>query len=258
MHACRCRLAGRHLAAVPTLLTTRPPPRPPLAPPVVQQHEKVRWEEQRKSMQQDSQQKAQLAQYQVWRAGRRRPGMRVQGGGRVQERVAGGTACGQRAHVPTVPPRLGRCQSSEPNHVALRCREHLLQDELARKRMETEHEKNRQRNMELVALQVGRSGARGAGGGGGCGGEQGAGACPTGTRQACTAVVAWRCRSALPCLAGTPLAQPRVLLLAPVRVPLQEESGKRAEAEKAAIAAQIEAERRATEKYKAQVLLQYQ
>ncbi|PSC70197.1 ATPase family AAA domain-containing 3-B [Micractinium conductrix] len=59
------------------------------------------------------------------------------------------------------------------------------QDELARKRMETEHEKNRQRNMELVALQ--------------------------------------------------------------------EESGKRAEAEKAAIAAQIEAERRATEKYKAQL-----
>lgn len=34
-------------------------------PAWLQQHEKVRWEEQRKSMQQDSQQKAQLAQYQV-------------------------------------------------------------------------------------------------------------------------------------------------------------------------------------------------
>ncbi|KAL4854855.1 ATPase family AAA domain-containing protein 3 [Chlorella vulgaris] len=54
------------------------------------EHEKVRWEEQRKAMQQDSQQKAQLAQY---------------------------------------------------------------QDELARKRMETEHEKQRQRNAELVSMQ---------------------------------------------------------------------------------------------------------
>ena len=73
------------------MLTTRA--RPPAAPAhrPAQQHEKVRWEEQRKSMQQDSQQKAQLAQY---------------------------------------------------------------QDELARKRMETEHEKQRQRNVELVALQV--------------------------------------------------------------------------------------------------------
>jgi len=34
-------------------------------PLLLQQHEKIRWEEQRKSMQQDAQQKAQLAQYQV-------------------------------------------------------------------------------------------------------------------------------------------------------------------------------------------------
>jgi len=60
-----------------------------------------------------------------------------------------------------------------------------LQDELARKRMETEHEKQRVRNVELVQLQ--------------------------------------------------------------------EEAGRRQEQEKAAIAQQIEAERRATEKYKAQV-----
>jgi hypothetical protein len=60
-------------------------------PAALQEHEKVRWEEQRKAMQQDSQQKAQLAQY---------------------------------------------------------------QDELARKRMETEHEKQRQRNAELVSMQV--------------------------------------------------------------------------------------------------------
>ncbi|KAL4421615.1 hypothetical protein ABPG75_010906 [Micractinium tetrahymenae] len=59
------------------------------------------------------------------------------------------------------------------------------QDELARKRMETEHEKQRLRNLELVQLQ--------------------------------------------------------------------EEAGKRTEQEKAAIAAQIEAERRATEKYKAEL-----
>ncbi|KAL4450227.1 hypothetical protein ABPG77_010896 [Micractinium sp. CCAP 211/92] len=59
------------------------------------------------------------------------------------------------------------------------------QDELARKRMETEHEKQRLRNLELVQLQ--------------------------------------------------------------------EEAGRRAEQEKAAIAAQIEAERRATEKYKAEL-----
>ena len=86
------------------------------------QHEKVRWEEQRKAMQQDAQQKAELARY---------------------------------------------------------------QDDLARKRAEAEHEKQRQRNVELVSLQ--------------------------------------------------------------------EESSKRQEQERAAIAAQIEAERRATEKYKSEL-----
>lgn len=84
------------------------------------EHERVRWEEQRKAMQQDSQAKAQLAQY---------------------------------------------------------------NDELARKRAEAEHEKQRVRNVELVRLQ--------------------------------------------------------------------EESSRRQEEQKAAIAAQVEGERRATEKYKA-------
>lgn len=56
----------------------------------VQETEKVRWEEQRKSMQQDAQAKAQVAQY---------------------------------------------------------------EDELARKRNDAEHHKNRERNQELVALQ---------------------------------------------------------------------------------------------------------
>ena len=56
----------------------------------LQETEKVRWEEQRKSMQLDSQTKAQLAQY---------------------------------------------------------------EDELARKRNEAEHQKNRERNQELVAMQ---------------------------------------------------------------------------------------------------------
>ena len=56
----------------------------------MQETEKVRWEEQRKSMQQDAQTKAQLAQY---------------------------------------------------------------EDELARKRNDAEHHKNRERNQELVALQ---------------------------------------------------------------------------------------------------------
>ena len=56
----------------------------------VQETEKVRWEEQRKAMQQDAQAKAQIAQY---------------------------------------------------------------EDELARKRNDSEHHKNRERNQELVALQ---------------------------------------------------------------------------------------------------------
>ena len=84
------------------------------------EHEKVKWDEQRKAMQQDAQTKAQLAQY---------------------------------------------------------------NDELARKRAEAEHEKQRQRNMEMVKFQ--------------------------------------------------------------------EESARRQEEQKAAVAAQIEAERRATEKYRA-------
>ena len=88
--------------------------------PFFQEHERIKWEEQRKAMQQDAQTKAQLAQY---------------------------------------------------------------NDELARKRAEAEHEKQRQRNAELVKFQ--------------------------------------------------------------------EESSRRQEEQKAAIAAQIEAERRATEKYKA-------
>lgn len=91
------------------------------------EHEKVRWEEQRKAMQQDAQTKAELARY---------------------------------------------------------------QDELARKRAEAEHEKQRGRNAELVSMQ--------------------------------------------------------------------EESARRQEAERQRIAAQIEAERRATEKYKAELEKQVQ
>ena len=78
--------------------TSWPHPAHPARPPPCcsQAHERVKWEEQRKAMQQDAQQKAQLAQY---------------------------------------------------------------QDELARKRAESEHEKQRVRNVELVQLQV-REGAR--------------------------------------------------------------------------------------------------
>lgn len=60
-----CLLARQPLQSGPLTFLTDPSLAPSPAPSWVQQHERVRWEEQRKSMQQDAQQKAQLAQYQV-------------------------------------------------------------------------------------------------------------------------------------------------------------------------------------------------
>jgi hypothetical protein len=89
-----CQYCQPQTHMLPLLAGTAPGGSPPITPPppaALQAHERVKWEEQRKAMQQDAQQKAQLAQY---------------------------------------------------------------QDELARKRAESEHEKQRVRNVELVQLQV--------------------------------------------------------------------------------------------------------
>ena len=67
----KCRLSCLRTVASANHLCrpSYPPPAPslPRIAPHPQQQEKVRWEEQRRSMQQDAQQKAQLAQYQVRR-----------------------------------------------------------------------------------------------------------------------------------------------------------------------------------------------
>lgn len=131
------------------------------------------------------------------------------------------------------------------------------QDELARKRMETEHEKQRQRNAELVSMQV-RAASWGP--------RNGVQRTTTSALLLALAepwldVPSWlvcccgcvQSFGGLPPLAPAHLHTSRVAAarsLSPISL-LQEESGKRTEMEKAAIAQQIEAERRATEKYKA-------
>jgi hypothetical protein len=158
----------------------------PTRPMHLQERERVRWEEQRKAMQQEAQTKAELARY---------------------------------------------------------------NDELARKRGEAEHEKQRVRNRELVSMQV-------------CDG------CPCRGRGLCAGAVC----IGPPCTmggyaGGVRARKPREFLSAtlpshltrshliattffPTDTSLQEESTQRQEEQKQQIAAQIEAERRATERYK--------
>lgn len=132
-------------------------PAPPRLCP--QQQEKVRWEEQRRSMQQDAQQKAQLAQYQVspllgwcrqcwWHVGCAGGG--AAGGSGPLGLAAGCTtsSCTRAAMELAIKPTTRH--TSEPY-----CRAQLSwceQDELARKRLDVEHDKQRQRQVRLTAL----------------------------------------------------------------------------------------------------------
>ena len=115
-------------------------------------------------MQQDSQQKAQLAQYQV--------GARAGGGSTAAWRCVGcgppGGALGVRARGllrPRAPPLraagleapAGLCAPSPPI-LTTSLHSGRPQDELARKRLEVEHDKRRQEAAELVRMQVGAAG----------------------------------------------------------------------------------------------------
>ena len=120
-------------------------------------------------------------------------------------------------------PGLGA--ESTANDTALPTSSTQYNDELARKRMASEQEELRRRNAELVTMQVGGTAAQPA------------------IPARCTSAPRPRCST----LTAGPRASP------PRLHPPQEESSRRQEEEKARIAAQMEAERRATERYKAEL-----
>ena len=197
----------------------------------------MRWEEQRKAMQQDAQTKAELARYQVCGEGK----------GWVGEgRARGGSLPRLAAHL------VNRHTHQSPPLPLLRA-----QDELARRRAEGEHEKQRERNRELVLMQeeaarrseedkarvqaqasgVGVGGLRGwVGGwaGGWSGGRMGGRVCKRGVMGGEQAYL----RAASPIHLTPPPSIPSLCLPPPPH---------------SLARSQIEAERRATERYRAEL-----